>query len=112
MRDIADELDGVIDDLLGVVNALQLGGLVQIDQVLIEVEPGGGEEGTGVIMEVGGNALAFFFLQADGGIQQEFLLILLHALEAQLVAYHLTLVKDNENDEPDGKCKHTNGAKI
>ena len=112
MRDIANELDGVVDDLLGIVNALQLGGLVQIDQVLIEIESGGGEQGAGVIVEVGGNTLAFFFLQADRGIQQQFLLILLHALEAQLVAYHLTLVKNNENDEPDGKCEHTNGAKI
>lgn len=112
MRDIADELDGIVDDLLGIVNALQLGGLVQVDQVLIEVKSGGGEQGAGVIVEVGGNTLAFFFLQADGGIQQQFLLVLFHALQAQLVAYHLALVKNNENDEPDGKCKHTDGAKI
>jgi len=63
-------------------------------------------------VEVGGNTLTFFFLQADGGIQQQLLLILFHALEAQLVAYHLTLVKDDENDEPDGKGKHAYGAKI
>ena len=37
MRDIADQLNGVIDDLLGIVDALQLGGLVQVDEVLIEI---------------------------------------------------------------------------
>lgn len=37
VRDIADELDRIVDDLLGVVDALQLRGLVEIDQILVQV---------------------------------------------------------------------------
>ena len=37
MADIADELDRVVDDLLGVVDALQLGGFVEVDKVFVEV---------------------------------------------------------------------------
>ena len=35
MRDITDKLDGIVNNLLGVVNALQLRGLVLINEVLI-----------------------------------------------------------------------------
>ena len=98
VADIADELDGVIDDLFGVIDALQLGGFVEVDEVLVEVKAGGGKEGAGVVVEVGGDALAFFFLKPDAGIEEKFLLVLFHPLEPQLVADDLTLVEDNEDD--------------
>ena len=37
VADIPDQLDRIVDDLLGVIDALQLGGLIEIDQVLIQV---------------------------------------------------------------------------
>ena len=112
MRDIAYQLDGVVDDLFGIVDTLQLGGLVEVDQVLIQVKPGGGEQGTGVVVQVGGNALALFFLQTDRSIEQELLLVLFHALEAHLIPDHLPLVEDDKYNEPDGKREHTYGAEI
>jgi len=108
--DVSDQLYGIVDDLFGVVNALQLGGLVEVDEVLVEVQTGGSEKGAGVIVEVGGDALAFFFLEADGGVQQQFLLVLFHALEPQLVPDDLSLVKDDENDKPDSERQHADSA--
>src|ERR1700754_1192985 len=35
--DIADQLDGIIDDRFGIVDTLQLGCLIQVDQVLIQI---------------------------------------------------------------------------
>ena len=112
MGNVSDELDGIVDDLLGIVDALQLGCLVQVDQVLIEVEPGGGQQGAGVIVEVGCDPLAFFFLEADRGIQEQFLLVMLHSLQLELVTDDFTLMKNNKNDQPDGQGQHTNGAKV
>ncbi len=37
VRDITDQLDRIIDDRFGIVDALQLGCFVQVDQVLIQV---------------------------------------------------------------------------
>ena len=98
MADIADELDSIVDDLLGVVDALQLGGLIEIDEVLIEVQPGCSQEGACIVVEIGGDPLAFLFLQADAGVEEEFLLVLFHALEPQLIADDLSLVKDDEDN--------------
>ncbi len=109
MRYIADKLDGIVDNLLGVVNALQLGGLVKIDQVFVEVEAGGGQQGAGIVVQVGRQALAFLFLQAYRGVQEDALLLLLHALEGALVADYLALVENNEYDKPYGQRKHTDG---
>ena len=109
--DIADQLDGVVDDLFGVVDALELGCAVEIYEVVVEVEAGGGEEGAGVVVQVGGDALAFFFLEADGGVEQGFLLVLFHGLELVLVADHLALVEADEYDEADGEGEHPDGAK-
>ena len=111
MADIANELDGVVDDLFGVVDALQLGGFVEVDEVFVEVQAGCGEEGAGVVVEVGGDPLAFFFLEPDAGVEEEFLLVLFHALEPQLVADDLSLVEDDEDDQPDSKRQHPDSAK-
>ena len=35
--DVAYQLDGIVDDLFGVVDALELSGLVEVDQIFIEV---------------------------------------------------------------------------
>jgi len=111
MGDIADQLDSIVDDLLGIIDALQLGGLIEIDEILIQVQPGRSQEGTGVIMQIRGDPLPFLFLQPDRGIEEEFLLILLHLLELQLIPDNLPLVKDDKDDQPDGKCQHADSAK-
>src|SRR6185312_12108543 len=36
MTDIPDKLDGIVNDLFGIVDALQLGRLVKVDEVLVE----------------------------------------------------------------------------
>ncbi len=68
VRDIPDQLDGIVDDLFGIVDALELGLFVQVHKILIQVKAGGGQQRAGIVVQVGCNALAFFFLQADGGI--------------------------------------------
>lgn len=62
-------------------------------------------------MEIGGNTLPLFFLEPDRGVEQQFLLILLHALQPQLIADDLSLMKDDEDDKPDSQCQHTDSAK-
>lgn len=68
MGDIPDQLDGIIDDLLGVVDALELGIDVLVHQVFVQVEAGGGEERTGIVVQVCCDALSFLFLPAYGGV--------------------------------------------
>lgn len=106
MRDIADELDGIVNDLLGIVDALQLGGFIEVNEVFVEVQAGRGQQGAGIIVEVGGYALAFFFLQADRSVEQHFLLFLFQSLQLHLVLDHLPLVEDDENNKPNGQCEH------
>jgi hypothetical protein len=62
-------------------------------------------------VEVCGYALAFLLLEADRSVQQHLLLIKLHFLQLHLKAYYFPLVKNNENDEPDGERKHGDSAK-
>jgi len=45
MRDIPYQLNGIVDDLFGVVDALELGGLVEIDQVFVQVQAGCCQQG-------------------------------------------------------------------
>ena len=108
--DIPDQLDGIVDDLLGIVDALELGLFVQVYEILVEVEPGRGEQGAGIVVQVGSDALAFFFLQPDGSVQQGLLLVLFHALELLLVADHFALVEADEYNQSDRKGQHTDGA--
>jgi hypothetical protein len=49
-------------------------------------------------VEIRGDPLAFFFLEPDTGIEEEFLLVLLHTLEPELVADNPALVKDNKDN--------------
>ena len=111
MADIADKLDGIVDDLLGIVDALELSLFIQVHEILVEVEAGCGEERAGIVVEVGGNALAFLFLEADGSVEQGLLLVLFHALELLLVADYLALVKADEHDQSDRQRQHSDGAK-
>ena len=62
MADVANELDGVVDDLAGLEDRLQLGALVLVHEVFVEVQAGGGQEWSGIVVEIGGESLAFFFL--------------------------------------------------
>lgn len=110
MGDITDQLDRIVDDLLGIVDALQLGGLVEVHQIFVQVQAGGGQQGAGIVVEVGCNTLPLLFLEPDGGVQQHFLLFLLHPLELHLVADHLPLMEDDENDQPDCQGQHSHGA--
>jgi len=110
MRDITYQLDGIVDDLFGVIDTLELGLFVEVYKILIEVEAGSGEQRSGVVMQVGGNALAFLFLQSDGGIQKRFLLILLHFLKLLLIADDFPLVKADEYDESYREGQHADRA--
>jgi len=111
MRDISDQLDGIIDDLLGVVDTLQLGGLIQVDQVLVKIKPGSSQQGAGIVVQIGCDALSFLFLEPDGGIQQELLLVLFHALQPHLIPDDFSLMKNDKDDQPYGKRQHSYGAK-
>ena len=111
MGDIPDQLYGIINNLLGIVDTLQLCGFIQVDQVFIEVEPGCGKERSCIIMEVSCNALPFFFLKADGSIKQGFLLILLHTLQLLLVADDFSLVKSDKDDKANRECQHPDSTK-
>ena len=44
--DVPDQLDGIVDDLFGIVDALELGLFVEVHKIFIEVEAGRGEQGT------------------------------------------------------------------
>lgn len=110
MRDVPDQLDGIVNDLLGVVDALQLGIDILVYQVFVEVEAGSGQKGAGVIVKVCGYALPFFFLPADGCVQQDLLLFIFHFLELHLVFDDPTLVENNKHDQADSKYQHANGS--
>lgn len=98
MGDVPDELYGVVDDLFGVVDALQLGADILFEEVLVQVETGRRQQGPGIIVQVGRDPLPFLFLPANGSIQQDFLLLLLHLLELQLIPENLSLVEYDEDN--------------
>ncbi len=110
MTDISDQLNGVIDDLAGLEDRLKLGGFIHIHQVLVQVKPCGGQQGTSIIMQVGGQALPFFFLQFNGSVQQDLLLFLFHMVDPVLESKHSSLVKNDENDQCNGKHDHPQGT--
>lgn len=110
VADVADELDGIIDDLACLEYALELRGLVLVHEVFIEIEPGGGEEGTGIIMEVGGQSLSFLFLQLDAGVEHHLLLVYFHLLHSLLEALHPALVEDDEEHQANHQYQHSDGA--
>ena len=110
MGDIPDQLDGIINDLFGIVDTLQLGIDILVYQVFIEVEAGGSQKGAGVIMKICGYTLAFFFLPADRRVQEDFLLFILHFLELHLVFDDSALVENNKYDQADSKYQHANGS--
>lgn len=101
--DVPYQLDGIVDDLFGVVDALELGAHVLLEEVLVEVEPGCGQERSGIIVQVGCDALAFLLLPADGGVQENLLLLLLQFLELHLVPYDPSLVEDDKDHQGNGK---------
>lgn len=107
MTDVADQLYGIIDDLAGLEDGLELGGLVLVYEILVEIKPCGGEEWTGVIVQVGGESLPFFFLQFDAGIEHHFLLFDFHLLHLLLKFLHFSLMEDDEHYKPDGEHKHS-----
>lgn len=110
MRDVPDQLDGIVNDLLGVVYALQLGVDILVNEVFVEVEAGGGEQGPGIVVKVCGYPLPFFFLPAYGGVQQDLLLFIFHFLELHLVFDDPTLVENDKDDQADSEYQHANGS--
>src|SRR5687767_15009201 len=108
--DVADQLDGIVNNLFGVVDALQLGAFIKVYHVFVEVEPGGGKEGAGVVVQICGNTLSFLFLEADRGVEQHFLLFGFHFLQGALVADHFALVEDNKDNEADSQYQHSDGT--
>jgi len=111
VRYITDQLDRIIYDLLGIVDALQLRADILVYEILIKIKPGCSQQRPGIVVKVGRNSLALFFLPSDRGIQQYFLLFLFHLLELYLVADHPPLVKNDKNNQPYCKCQHTHSAK-
>ena len=106
MGDVPDQLDGIVDNLFGVINALELRIDVLVHQVFVEVEPCGGEEWAGVIVKIGCNALSFFFLPAYGCIQKDLLLLVFHFLELHLVADNPALVEYDKYNQADSEYQH------
>lgn len=103
-------MDGIVNDLLGVIDALQLGIDILVNEVFVEVEAGGGEEGACIIMKICGYPLPFFFLPAYGGVQQDLLLFIFHFLELHLVFNNPSLVENDKDDQADSKYQHANGS--
>src|SRR6185295_15448742 len=66
MGDVADQLDGIVDDLLCIVDTLELGLFIQVHEVLVEIEPRGSQEWSCIIVQISCYTLPFFLLQADG----------------------------------------------
>jgi hypothetical protein len=61
-------------------------------------------------MKVGGQSLAFFFLQFDGGIEQYLLLLLFHLLQFILKADNASLMENDKDHQADRQHKHAQGA--
>lgn len=110
VADIADELDGIVYNLPGLEDGLELDGLIVVNQVFIQVQAHGGQQGAGIVVQVGGQALAFFFLQLDGGVEQDFLLVLFHLLYLFMKEHHTPLVQDDEDDQGYRKHHHAHRA--
>jgi len=110
MGNIPDQLDGIVYDLLGIINALQLGRNILVNQVVIQVQARRSQQRAGIIMKVSRNALPFFFLPPDGGIEENLLLFLFQSLQLLLVLDDPLLVKHNEYHQPNGKYQHPQGA--
>lgn len=108
--DIPDQLDSIVDNLFGIVDALKLGSLVKVHEILVQIKPRRGEQRARIVMQIGGDPLALLLLQTDRGIQQQLLLILFHPLQSLLIADDLTLMENDENDQPYGQRQHPNGA--
>ncbi len=106
MGNIPDQLDGIVDDLFGVVDALELGIDILVNEVFVQVQSGGGEERTGIIVQVGGDALPFFFLPAYGGVEEDLLLFVFHLLELELVADDPALVEYDKYNQADSEYQH------
>jgi hypothetical protein len=106
VRDVPDQLDGIIYNLLGIVDALQLGRDILVNQVVIQVKTGCSQQWAGVIMKISCNALPFFFLPPDGCIEENLLLLLFKSLKLLLVLDDLSLVKYNEYHQAYGKHQH------
>lgn len=110
MADVADKLDGIIDDLSGLEYGLELCALILVHQVFIQIQAGGGKQWSCVIMQVGGQALAFFFLQFDRSVEQDLLLLLFHLLQFILKADNASLMEYDKDHQADGQHKHPQGA--
>jgi hypothetical protein len=83
MRDIPDQLDGIVNDLFCVVYTLELYMFLLVNQVFTQVKPGCSEKWSCIIMKVCCNALPFFFLPA-GGLLDCWTLLLTTALAPRL----------------------------
>src|SRR5688572_1306781 len=103
MAYVTDELDGIIYDLAGLEYALQLGHFILVHKVFIQVKAGSGQQGAGIIVQVGGKPLSFFLLQLDAGAKHHFLLVNLHLLQLLLKAKDFTLVENYKKYKPNSK---------
>ena len=75
VANITDELNSIINDLSCLENALKLVYFILVHQVLIQVQSGRSKQWTRVIMQVGSETLALFFLHFNRGIEHHFLLV-------------------------------------
>ena len=57
-------------------------------------------------MQVGCNPVPLFLLELDRSVQQDLLLIFFHLLQLHIKAGYFPLVKDDEENDPQGKADH------
>ena len=106
MADVADALNGIIDDLFGTEDGLQLLGGFEVNQVFIEVKKGSGQLRTYIIVQVGCNPVSFLLLKFNGGIQQHLLLLILQPLQFGIELVDFSLMKDYKEHNAQGKTDH------
>lgn len=107
VADIPDQEDGIIDDLLGAVDALELLGLILVDQIFVQVEAGSSQQGAGIIMKIGSNSVSFFLLETDRSIEQDLLFFFFQAFEFAVITDYFTLVEYYKPYNTYSKGKHT-----
>ena len=110
MADVTDQLYRIIQYLPGLEDGLQLGCLILVHQVFIQVKAGSSQQGSGIIMKIGCESLSFLLLKPDGSIQQDFLLFMFQVLQFQLVSDNLSLMEYDKKDQANGQYQHAQGT--
>src|SRR4028119_422414 len=103
MRNVTNEVDGIVYNRFGRGYMLDLGRFFEVNEVFVEVQTGCCQQWAGIIVKVRGKALAFFFLGANRCIQQPCLLLIFHLLQSHLVENYFTLMKNDKYNKSNSK---------